>query len=258
MGSGKLAQSDLAKGMHAIRWCLRHPRNTARSVSRGLAQIYRQCMEEGSPLPLASLHEIAPPNHQVSLANFEGRNGNVSLYELLVISSLVRSRQPRTLLEIGTFDGNTTLQMAVNSPDDARIFTLDLPPDPETASSTLDPMDRAYIVDEAKQQKRRYEDSSQAHKVVQLIGDSATFDFEAQFAEQAVDLAFIDGSHSYEYVRNDTEKVLQALAPEGLVLWHDYKPAWPGVIRYLEERRADLPLRRIRGTSLVFLDRAAR
>ncbi|MHC5063700.1 MAG: class I SAM-dependent methyltransferase [Planctomycetota bacterium] len=258
MGSSTIPHSDLAKGMRAISWCLRHPRHTLRSVSRGLAQIYRQSVDAVSELPMASLHEIAKPDHSVSLANFEGRDGNVSLYELLVISSLVRSRAPKTLLEIGTFDGNTSLQMAVNSPEDAKVYTLDLPPDVAAASAELDPMDRAYIEDEGKQQRRRYEDSSQAHKVVQLIGDSASFDFKAQFAERKVDLAFIDGSHSYEYVQNDTEKVLELLAPEGVVLWHDYKPAWPGVIKYLEERMSDLPLRRIRGTSLVFLDGALR
>lgn len=190
--------------------------------------------------------------------DFEGRDGNVSLYELLVICSLVRSRKPRTILEIGTFDGNSTLQMAVNSPDEAKIYTLDLPPDASSAQAKLDAKDHAYIEDRGKQLRRRYQDSSQAHKVTQLLGDSADFDFHSLFASSPVDLAFIDGSHSYEYVRNDTQKVLEVLADDGVILWHDYKPAWPGVVTYLEERRADLPLRRIEGTSLVFLDGAAR
>jgi len=258
MGSSTIVHSNLAKGIKALQWCLSHPGSTARSVGRGLAQIYRQRMEARSPLPAVALRELATPDHEVMLLDFEGRDGNVSLYELLVICSLVRSRRPKTILEIGTFDGNSTLQMAINSPDDAEIFTLDLPPDPSSAQARLDAKDHAYIEDAQKQRRRRYEESSQAHKVTQLLGDSASFDFGALFASRPVDFAFIDGSHSYEYVRNDTAKVRAVLAPHGVILWHDYKPAWPGVITYLEELEAELTLRRIDGTSLVMLDRSGR
>ena len=68
---------------------------------------------------------------------------------------------------------------------------------------------------------------------------------------------FIDGSHSYDYVRNDTKKALEILAPGGVVLWHDFVPGWPGVMEYLDELGARLPLQRIEGTALVYLDTAS-
>ena len=67
-----------------------------------------------------------------------------------------------------------------------------------------------------------------------------------------MNLAFIDGSQSYEYVKNDTEKVLPLMAPGGVVLWHDYDFRWPGVCRYLNERRNELSLRRIEDTTIGY------
>ncbi len=55
---------------------------------------------------------------------------------------------------------------------------------------------------------------------------------------------------------NDTEKVLDVLAPGGVVLWHDYVPGWPGVMEYLAELGDQLPLQQIQGTALVYLQTA--
>jgi predicted O-methyltransferase YrrM len=146
----------------------------------------------------------------------------------------------------------TTLQMAINSPADATVITLDLP-EGASAVAPLDANDRAYTI----APPRRYTGRPHAHKIVQHLGDSATFDFAAVAAKHGpIDLAFIDGSHSYEYVENDTQKVLACLAPRGMVLWHDFTPGWPGVVRYLSELHRRLPLVRIAGTSLVVLDRS--
>jgi predicted O-methyltransferase YrrM len=190
----------------------------------------------------------------VELQDCAPRDGNVSLTELLVIAGLVRQRRPRTLLEIGTFDGNTTLQMARNAPADARVFTLDLPPGNAAPAGTLATHDHAYIGDQAKA-RRKFEGTAVANRVVQWLGDSMTFDFAGALGGREVDFAFVDGSHSYAYVASDTSRVLARLAPAGLVLWHDYAPVWPGVMQFLDELAATEPLRRIEGTSLVVLDR---
>jgi hypothetical protein len=65
-------------------------------------------------------------------------------------------------------------------------------------------------------------------------------------------LAGVDGSHSYDHARADSETALRLVKSRGWVLWHDYG-VWPGVTRALEELGAarKLGLRHIGGTSLV-------
>ena len=250
-----IPESNVRKAFAAMGWCVRHPVQALGRLTRGLATIHREQVALRSPLPAVSVRDLVTADTVLRLSDCHGREGNVSLQELLVISALVRQRRPRVLLEIGTFDGNTTLQMAHNSPDDAKVFTLDLPPG-GVAQARLDPNDGTYINDTEKR-NRKFERAAAGRKVTQCLGDSATFDFDTILAHGRPELVFIDGSHSYDYIKNDTEKVLALLATGGAVLWHDYVPAWPGVILYLDELGERLPLRRIEGTSLVYLDTAS-
>ena len=53
---------------------------------------------------------------------------NMDPMEQYFLAALASRRQPRTIFEIGTFDGSTTLLLARAAPA-AQVFTLDLPPD---------------------------------------------------------------------------------------------------------------------------------
>ncbi len=57
-------------------------------------------------------------------------DGNVNVAELAVLNALCRTLKPKSIMEIGTFDGRTTLNLALNS--NAQVFTLDLPSNAET------------------------------------------------------------------------------------------------------------------------------
>ena len=76
-----------------------------------------------------------------------------------------------------------------------------------------------------------------AGNVTQIFGD--TFD-PSTWAKipDGIDFAFIDASHSYEAVRNDTEKLWPKLSPKAVVLWHDYTESVSperGVGKYIRE-----------------------
>ena len=63
-----------------------------------------------------------------------------------------------------------------------------------------------------------------------LTGNSSSFDFKS--LNKNFELIFIDGDHSYEMVKNDTEKIFSSLVHENtVVVWHDYAHS-PEKIRY--------------------------
>ena len=90
-------------------------------------------------------------------------------------------------------------------------------------------------------------------KIEQLFGDSKAFD-ESRYQGEC-DLVFVDGSHAFSYVMNDSRKALRMVRSGGVVLWHDYRDGLAeetrGVFEALNELSRELPLVHIRGTSLV-------
>lgn len=181
-------------------------------------------------------------------------NGNVRLSELAILAALAQSCPPHTnLFEIGTFDGRTTLNLALNAPLPCPIFTLDLPPDHPTRFA-IAPGER-HMIDKpapgARYRARAHTHPQPIARIHQLHGDSATFDYTPY--EHSCSLVFVDGSHAYDYARSDSQAAQRLVAPDGIVVWHDYG-IWEGVTRALEElEHTQRPgLLNIRGTSLVY------
>lgn len=190
----------------------------------------------------------------VHLVEARKANGNVRVSELAVLAKAsAATASGREIVEIGTFDGRTTLNLAINGPADSPVFTLDLPPDLPTQFQ-LDRGERHFVDKPAPGERFRNCATPwvpSASRIVQLLGDSATFDWSPHHGKAG--LVFVDGSHAYDYARKDSETAFGLVAPGGMVLWHDYG-VWQEVTRALEELEAKhrLGLRHIRGTSLVF------
>jgi predicted O-methyltransferase YrrM len=190
--------------------------------------------------------------HPIRLVETDKADGNVNLAELAILAQAAAAIPVGSdVVEIGTFDGRTTLNLAVNAAG-ARVFTLDLPPH-ERAAFSLAPGERQYV--DKPRPGARFRACGPAwrgaaQRITQLLGDSATFDW-APYAGRA-GLVFVDGSHAYDYVRKDSATAMRLVAKGGLVLWHDYG-RWEGVSRALDELEAErrLGLRHIAGTSLV-------
>ena len=178
------------------------------------------------------------------MRSFDRRPGmSLDPSEVLVLSAIVRLLEPQRILEIGTYDGNTTLNLAANSPPDARVFTLDLPADwaGDFALAVPGILDNAAAGDITGIQFR---DSPLREKITQLFDDSARFDWD-RFAP--FDLIFIDGAHTYDYVRSDTRNALRVLRPGGTLVWHDYGML-EDVSRVVDETAEQVQVRAIRGT----------
>lgn len=181
-------------------------------------------------------------------------NGNVRISELAVLCALAAGcEEGAGIFEIGTFDGRTALNFALNSPAGCHVHTLDLPPDQATAFALAEGERQMVDKPQSGARYRAYGSINPAAvaKIHQLLGDSATFDYTPY--EASCSMIFVDGSHAYEYAMSDTRAAMKLVKPGGVIVWHDYG-VWEGVTRALEEleRRERLGLRHIGGTSLVF------
>jgi predicted O-methyltransferase YrrM len=206
-------------------------------------------------VPTINLSELIRETILIQVQDPVGVEGNPPPLELLIINGLIRANAPRRLFEIGTFDGRTTVNMALNCPPEAEIFTLDLP---EGAAGTtafeLDPS--VKLIMGTRTIGAKYSGSDCRRKIKQLCGDSATYDYSSFF--NSVDFIFIDGAHSYEYVLSDSRNALRLLRNRaGVILWHNYGKWWPGVVRALNELylegREFAGLKRIQETNLAYL-----
>jgi predicted O-methyltransferase YrrM len=220
-----------------------------RRVSRRLRGVRRG---QETRLPVAGWREIFPAG-PILLAQPAKNQGDVNLAELSVLATAAASVSVgEEIVEIGTFDGRTTLNLAINAPAHLSVFTLDLPPE-AAPKFALAPGERAFV--EKPRSGRHFVEAgpewrAAAARITQGFGDSATFDWSAHVGRAG--LVFVDGSHAHDYVVADTETALKLLAPQGMIVWHDYG-VWEGVTRALEEieARRHLGLRHVRGTSLV-------
>ncbi len=185
---------------------------------------------------------------EVRLVNFIPAHGNVTSLELLCLCSLIRAYEPLQVLELGTFNGNTTLQIAANLRHGARIATLDLPVG--AAPVEGNDLHDARLIRDAVREQPRYQLSAYADRVEQFYGNSLEVDFH-ELTRMPPDFVFVDAGHSEECVRNDTEKSFEVLAPGGCVVWHDYTQDWPDVFNFLNGLARRYSLKHVVGTSLV-------
>ena len=238
--------------LFTLGWTRRAHRGLLVDIAKRFGHVHGA--REPAELPAVPLDEAAPAVAPIDVRAAEAVDGNVSELELIAICRIVRAMRPRVVFEFGTFDGRTTLNLAANAPQDARVHTLDLPRAalPQLASRIED-AERRYV--EKDVSGARFAGTPYASRIVQHFGDSAAFDYAPLYG--TVELAFVDASHAFEYVVNDSLHALRLLSPDGgIVLWHDYG-RWDGVTGALNQlRRVDARfagLRRIAGTTLAML-----
>lgn len=157
-------------------------------------------------------------------------DGHVTRDELAIIASVAKYLNPKRIFEFGTFDGLTTLNLAMNVQPETEIITIDLPEGDTKTLYPLDGFNQKYL---PNKRKLKFEGTPYSKQIRQIKGDSAFLNTD-EFTN-SVDMIFVDGAHSYEYCKNDTEKAMKMLSENGVIVWHDYGGyrEWPGVTEYL-------------------------
>jgi hypothetical protein len=168
--------------------------------------------------------------------------------DLIGLCMLCKLTNPKRIFEIGTLHGSSAFQMALNAPQ-AEVFTLDLE-GPQHLKTT--DVDRHYAA-EGKKRKLVFVGFPEEQRIRTLYGDSATFNFDP--FRSSIDLFFIDGAHSYDYVKADTMKALTCMREGGIIAWHDYgRCGVNGVSKWLNQFRAEgNDVQRIPGGSLAYM-----
>ena len=202
-------------------------------------------------IPLVRLGEILGdrrPLVPLTVVDFE--DGALPTKELVIVLAILVAERPREVLEIGTFMGSTTRQMAEVLPE-ATIHTVDLPDD-YSAQSPSDgniPKDDWHLITK-RTVGRDFVGSPAAGRIHQHRADTSTWDFREAGRPT---FFFIDGSHTYEHAKHDSEQCYALCGGKGVFLWHDCDPTHPGVMRALSEWRAlGRDVRRIAGTTLGY------
>lgn len=167
----------------------------------------------------------------------------------------VLARRATRMFEFGTATGRTAYLWARNGAATAKVTTLTLAPEqlPSYSAGATDTEESTQTaLRESAFTRFLYTGTPEAERIEQLFADSKQFD-ERRYSGQ-FDLIFIDGSHAYSYVKNDTEKALRMLSTGGVLLWHDYRgPAAPtgDVFKFLNELSESFPLVHLQGTAIV-------
>lgn len=153
------------------------------------------------------------------------------LIDVYVVLKAAQGFQSKRILELGSYRGDTARLLAENTGENVSICAVDADERHGAAYLGLDV----------------------ARKITRKTGRISP----ALFApDEKYDLIFVDADHDFAAVMNDTEVAFQLLAPQGVILWHDYRQdayfhGMCGVPEALNEFARRHAIYAIRGTMLA-------
>lgn len=164
---------------------------------------YRKLFERGRlTLPTIEPETIAPAAHTIAFPAlyplFAGEDA--PLADLLLLLNAAKGRHARRILEVGTYRARTTYALHLNCPE-AKVVSYDI-----------------------QLLESPYRQQLQGVGQVELRHASFATSAESLRKEAPFDLIFVDGSHQFQHVIDDSRLALQLVAAGGIVIWHDYRP----------------------------------
>lgn len=145
---------------------------------------------------------------EVTITPYAFLSGSSLATDFALLQLLCRKYQVKDYLEIGTWRGESAANVAPYV-DSVTSFNLG---DEQLLSLVLE---KNYV------DSHRFF-SKDIPNIQHVFGNSQTFDFDQ--LNKKFDLIFIDGDHSTEAVKRDTEKMLSYLKnDQSILVWHDAK-----------------------------------
>lgn len=160
----------------------------------------------GGGLPRLDLLDLFPAFNE-SVAPYAFLEGGSTTIDLALLKALARRYEHCRYFEIGSWRGESIANVASVASECISLSLSD------------DEMRQAGWTDRHVATARFF--SRQLKNVVHIGHDSKTFDYTPYLG--TCDLVFIDGDHSYDGVRSDTENAFRLLRNErSVIVWHDY------------------------------------
>ena len=128
------------------------------------------------------------------------------------ILEALRDKKPKSILEIGTWNGRRALEMLMVCPD-AEYYGFDLF---EDADAFTDAEEKNVKPHYTLRGVKAYLDGFDV-----VLHKGNTRETLAKF-DKPVDFVWLDGGHSVETIRSDWENVKRVLMPGAVVLFDDY------------------------------------
>lgn len=186
-------------------------------------------------LPLRDLEALFPGTNSlpIELLNLPKGSWSSPLNDVVHLLKIVRLRQPRRVLELGSFRGWTAYNLARHLPADGKVVAVDVNPEHGEA----------------------YLGTALEARIERRVG-AITSEMFRDDADGSFDLIFIDADHRYTAARNDTEISLRLVTSGGLIVWHDYAnygyfSGFCGVPEYLKEFSQRHSVVSLEGTNLA-------
>lgn len=229
-----------------LRWGILNKRKDPKEWFLFRSAVLRECRLRRDPYPGVACKPVEEVFHDIikgesKLKLLRPTPYNLSWEELITISLLAAACAPKNIFEFGTFNGRTTLHLALNSKEDSVVHTVDI------KQGGFDfGLDSGFF--DATEVGGAFLSSLAKDKIEVITGDSRSYDFSRFYGR--MDFIFIDGDHSYDSVLKDSETAFKLVAPGGLVVWHDYLLV-DDVTRAVLLLAKDKPLINLKGTSLV-------
>ena len=148
------------------------------------------------------------------IENYTFLDGSSLITDLALLRSMARSLPHCEYLEIGTWRGESIINVAKEA---KHCTSINLSPD--------DIVKLGY--------EKEYADLhscliKNVGNITQVYANSLSFDFAS--LNKKFDLIFVDGDHNYETVKSDSAKVFQLLQnDDSMIVWHDcgFNPETP-------------------------------
>lgn len=149
-------------------------------------------------------------------------------YSDIFKEAVEKAQNGSKFVEIGVWKGGSTSFMGVEIYNSNKKIEFDAI---DTFKGSQEHGDvSSFLYDEALSNLKPLLDLN----VINLI-KGHSLEVVSKYENNSLDFCFIDGSHEYEDVKADLLAYLPKIKIGGTLAGHDYDPAWPGVVKAVNE-----------------------